>query len=106
MLVSGTVEFDSATQGIDALRAAAYRLIGVATCEISQAEGRFVCQLTATTKPPKQRFEDAEALRAEFLNLVTDENLRECIAARTEGARNVILSLAFGSLANQSGDRR
>ena len=45
---------------------------------------------------------DLEALRVHFLDLVTDENLRERIAAQTEGVRNVILSLAFGSLANST----
>jgi hypothetical protein len=47
---------------------------------------------------------DTEALKSHFLDLVTDENLRERIAARTEGLRNVILSLAFGSLANTQND--
>jgi hypothetical protein len=42
---------------------------------------------------------DSETLRARFLDLVADENLRESIAARTEPVRNLILSLAFGSLA-------
>jgi hypothetical protein len=48
---------------------------------------------------------DSEALKIQFLDLVTDENLRERIAERTEGVRNVILSLAFGSLANSSNNR-
>ena len=34
-----------------------------------------------------------------FLDLVTDENLREKIAAETNGVRDVILALAFGTLA-------
>jgi His-Xaa-Ser system protein HxsD len=38
-------------------------------------------------------------LRESFLNLVVDENLRNRVAEKTEGVRNVILALAFGSLA-------
>jgi hypothetical protein len=34
-----------------------------------------------------------------FLELVTDENLRETMARKSEPLRNLILSLAFGSLA-------
>jgi hypothetical protein len=50
--------------------------------------------------PIRSSRKDAEALKIQFLDLVTDENLRERIAQRTDGVRNVILSLAFGSLAN------
>ena len=39
------------------------------------------------------------ALRCTFIDLVTDENLREKIAAETGSVRDVILALAFGSLA-------
>jgi hypothetical protein len=49
---------------------------------------------------------DTATLKTRFLDLVTDENLRERITARTDGVRNVILSLAFGSLANSQNDRR
>jgi His-Xaa-Ser system protein HxsD len=105
MAVGLKVEFGAATQSLDALRAAAYRLIGTATCEIEEVGGRYVCVLTATCKP-KPKYDDAESLKIDFLNLVTDENLREQIAARTDGVRNVILALAFGSLARQAPDHR
>ena len=55
--------------------------------------------------PIRSSRKDAEALKIQFLDLVTDENLRERIAQRTDGVRNVILSLAFGSLANSSNNR-
>jgi hypothetical protein len=42
---------------------------------------------------------DPESLRRRFLELVTDENVRENLSAKTEPVRNLILSLAFGSLA-------
>jgi His-Xaa-Ser system protein HxsD len=94
------VEFGTATQSLAALQGAAYRLIGTATCQIDKVADRFVCRLTPVSKPNKSGLQDSAALRAVFLDLVTDENLRERIAERTDGVRNVILALAFGSLAN------
>jgi His-Xaa-Ser system protein HxsD len=99
------VEFGAAVQSLGALQAAAYRLIGTATCEIDQVVDRFVCRLTPGNNPNKKAPPDLEGLRTHFLDLVTDENLRERIAARTDGVRNVIISLAFGSLANSQNDR-
>jgi His-Xaa-Ser system protein HxsD len=89
------VEFDCTAQSIGALRAAAYRLIGTATCEISKIDERWVCRLAPAGK-------GASDLRVRFLDLVTDENLRETIAAKTEPTRNLILALAFGHLAASS----
>jgi His-Xaa-Ser system protein HxsD len=99
------VEFDAGVQSLGALQAAAYRLIGTATCQIDHVSDRFVCRLTPVNNATKKMSSDSEALKTHFLDLVTDENLRERIAARTEGVRNVILSLAFGSLANSQNDR-
>lgn len=60
-----------------------------------------LCRLT----PKKALAGDAdEALRARFLDLVTDENLREKVAAETAGVRDVILALAFGALARERED--
>jgi His-Xaa-Ser system protein HxsD len=100
------VEFDAGVQSLGALQAAAYRLIGRATCQIDQVSGRLVCRLTPANNSTNNRNAPAnsEALKTLFLDLVTDENLRERIAAKTEGVRNVILSLAFGSLANLQND--
>jgi His-Xaa-Ser system protein HxsD len=99
------VEFSAAVQSLGSLQAAAYRLIGTATCEIDQVADRYVCRLTPVNKSSKKAVDDPEGLRTRFLDLVTDENLRERIAARTDGVRNVILSLAFGSLAKFENDR-
>lgn len=95
------VEFDASIQSLGALEAAAYRLIGTASCHIRQTDGRFVCSLaTQSDKWTNESFTDsADALKSHFLNLVTDENLRARLAGKTEGMRNVILALAFGSLA-------
>jgi His-Xaa-Ser system protein HxsD len=89
------VEFDCGLQSQAALRAAIYRLIGTATCQVEKLGSRWQCHLAAAPLSPL----DSEALRVRFLDLVADENLRESIAAKTEPVRNLILSLAFGSLA-------
>jgi His-Xaa-Ser system protein HxsD len=88
-----TVDFDAATQSLAALNAAAYRLLGAATCQIDKDGSRYCCHLTALGDL------DREGLRARYLALVTDENVRESLRARTEPVRNLILSLAFGSIA-------
>ncbi len=91
-----TVEFGATSQSRAALDAAAYRMIGTATCQIEQVGNKWLCHITETGKQSSQ----AEDLQAKFLNLVTDENLRERVAEKTTGVRNVLLALAFGSLAS------
>ena len=93
------VDFDSSVQSLGALDAAAYRLIGMATCQIDRVGARFVCRLTRSTSLQKRDALSDDDLRERFLNLVVDENLRNRVAEKTEGVRNVILALAFGSLA-------
>jgi His-Xaa-Ser system protein HxsD len=92
------VDFDAATQSLSALNAAAYRLVGTAACQIDKASGRYLCRLTPSGNL------DGDGVRSRFLDLVTDENVRENLRAKTEPVRNLILSLAFGSLAAQSQD--
>jgi His-Xaa-Ser system protein HxsD len=92
------VDFDSSVQTLGALEAAAYRMIGTATCQIDRIADRFVCRLTPSASKKSDSL-DANDLKERFLNLVTDENLRIRVSAKTEGVRNVILALAFGSLA-------
>jgi His-Xaa-Ser system protein HxsD len=93
-----TVDFDAATQSLGALHAAAYRLIGIAACQIDKSDGRYVCRLTPSSSLAP------ENLRSRFHELVTDENVRENLRAKTEPVRNLILSLAFGSMVSQSKD--
>ena len=97
--VEVAVDFDSSVQGLAALDAAAYRLIGTATCRIDRVGDRYVCRLAPTVNPHKGAALSADDLKERFLNFVTDENLRTRVAEKTEGVRNVILALAFGSLA-------
>lgn len=93
--IESVVEFDSSLQSLGALEAAAYRLIGIATCRIERAGEHYVCSLTA-----KSGIEmSSDSLTERFVNLVTDENLRARIADKTADLRNVILALAFGALA-------
>ena len=98
-LIELAVDFDSSIQTLAALEAAAYRLIGTATCQIDRVGDRFVCHLTAQNQPPRRELANTDSLKVQFLNLVADENLRARVAEKTDGVRNVILALAFGSLA-------
>jgi His-Xaa-Ser system protein HxsD len=102
--VEVAVDFDSSIQSLAALDAAAYRLIGAATCRIDRVGDRYVCRVAPTVNPPKGAALSADDLKERFLNFVTDENLRSRVAEKTEGVRNVILALAFGSLATSQKD--
>jgi His-Xaa-Ser system protein HxsD len=101
MVDAVTVEFDEAVQSLDALNAAAYRLLDAASCQIEKSDGKFVCRLT----PKNATKQDGDSIRLRFIDCVTDENVRERIAAKTEPVRNLILSLAFGSLASQASSK-
>ena len=88
------VDFGTSTQSLGALQEAAYRLIGQAACQIDEVNGRYVCRLSAYESQLKPG-----EIRVHFLALVTDENLREKVRRETDRLRDVIVALAFGSLA-------
>jgi His-Xaa-Ser system protein HxsD len=98
------VDFDASVQGLGSLDAAAYRLIGTATCQIDRVADRYVCHLIPSANPQKSAVSSPDDLKERFLNLVADENLRVRVAEKTEGVRNVILALAFGSVAASQKD--
>jgi His-Xaa-Ser system protein HxsD len=98
------VDFDACVQSLGSLDAAAYRLIGTATCQIDRVADRYLCRLIPSANPQKGSAPSPDDLRERFLNLVADENLRARIAEKTEGVRNVILALAFGSIAASQKD--
>ncbi|WP_420971625.1 hypothetical protein [Bradyrhizobium sp. B120] len=98
------VDFDSNIQSLSALDAAAYRLIGTATCQVDRAGDRYLCRLVSSANPQKGAVLSSDELKERFLNLVADENLRIRVAEKTEGVRNVILALAFGALAANQND--
>ncbi|WP_338821408.1 hypothetical protein WDM22_21645 [Bradyrhizobium septentrionale] len=101
--VEVAVDFDSSIQSLGALEAAAYRLIGTATCQVDRAGDRYVCRLVSSNSQ-KGAVLGSNDLKERFLNLVADENLRARVAERTEGVRNVVLALAFGALAVNKND--
>lgn len=93
-----TVEFNEGIYTLGALHAAAYRLIDVASCQIEPSGNKVLCHLM----PKESLKSDKEVLRHRFLDNVTDESVREHLAAKVGPVRNLILSLAFGALASQS----
>jgi His-Xaa-Ser system protein HxsD len=90
------VDFSASIQSLDALKEAAYRVLGQATCHFDESNGRYICRLS-----PSQPQLQGDELRSHFLNLVTDENLREKVNKETRQLRDVIVALAFGSLAEE-----
>jgi His-Xaa-Ser system protein HxsD len=96
-----TVEFEEGVHTLDALNAAAYRLIDAASCQIDRSGNKLLCHLT----PKEGAKVDIDAMRMRFLDYVTDESVRERLASKVEPVRNLILSLAFGSLASQSNSK-
>jgi His-Xaa-Ser system protein HxsD len=102
--IKADVDFDTSIQSLSALDAAAYRLIGTATCQIDRAGDRYLCRLVSSANPQKGAVLSSDELKERFLNLVADENLRIRVAEKTEGIRNVILALAFGALAAHKND--
>ncbi|MGH7022219.1 MAG: hypothetical protein ACREEB_01365 [Caulobacteraceae bacterium] len=92
------VEFQKRDQSLAALREAAYRLIGDGSCQIESTDEGYVCRLAPSRSARGPQID----LRGRFLDLVTDENLREQIAAKTDPTRNLILALAFGALAERA----
>jgi His-Xaa-Ser system protein HxsD len=94
------VEFDRATQSVGALQEAAYRVIDLASCIVETAGERFVCRLLPKEGVATDSLGE-RGIRLRFIDLVTDENLRERVSAQTDGLRNVIVALAFGALAEQ-----
>ena len=98
MAVEITVDFDASTQSLSAERCRISVGGGKHHCQIDKSGARYICRLTPTGQI------DSEGLRLRYLELVTDENVREGLRAKTEPVRNLILALAFGSLATQSQD--
>jgi His-Xaa-Ser system protein HxsD len=95
-----TIEFAKKDQSLGALREAAYRLIGEASCQIGSTDHAYVCRI----EPASQNKRSEADLRARFLDLVTDENLRDKLATETGRARDLIMALAFGALANEASE--
>lgn len=96
-----TIEFDQATQSLEALNAAAYRLLGSAICKVEPVGTKYVVSVEVSTPGAT----NSEELSQRFMATVIDENVWQQIARRTEPMRNLILALAFGSLAHPQNKR-
>ena len=67
------IEFDAATQSLAALNAAAYRMIGMSTCQVETSSGRYVCRLGLHEGYEKRHQAlDVESVRMRFIDLVTE----------------------------------
>lgn len=94
MMVEVSLAFSREAQQEAPLRQAAYRMAGIAGCQIDIVDGRWTCSLTA----PLREMPTPDVLRERFLAVLNDENLREQIEERTARLRDVIVALAFGAL--------
>ncbi len=65
------LSFDPSTQELGPLLEAAYGLMAQASCHIDSSRDRYLCRLVPNSTDPT-----GDALRASFLDLVTDANLR------------------------------
>jgi hypothetical protein len=93
------ITFSDAVQSLEPLQEAAYRILKEASCQISYENGELVCRLIS--RGENEGF--GAGIESRFLDLVTDENLRAKVFRETEKTHDLIMALAFGSLAtNQS----
>jgi hypothetical protein len=69
------LSFDASTQELGPLLEAAYCLMAQASCRIEASRDRHLCRLV-----PKSTNPTGDTLRASFLDLVTDADLRARVA--------------------------
>jgi hypothetical protein len=69
------LSFDASTQELGPLLEAAYCLTAQASCRIEASRDRYLCRLVPKSANPK-----GDTLRASFLDLVTDADLRAKVA--------------------------
>jgi len=99
-LTSVSVEYGCEAQPEGPVRDAAYRVAKLATCHIDLVDGRWTCDLQATAEAVRRKM-GPDDLRAIFVDAVNDENIRSRLWRDSESLRNVIVALAFGSLARE-----
>ncbi|HWD41922.1 MAG TPA: His-Xaa-Ser system protein HxsD [Fimbriimonas sp.] len=88
--MSVEVRFDANSHTADAIQRAAYRFADRFSIELTQDGLDYRCLLHFATEPDAAAVDD-------FRTEVLDQVLRERIRAETEGARNLVLSLAFSN---------
>jgi len=70
------LSFDPSTQELGPLLEAAYCLMSQASCYIDSSRDRYLCRLV-----PNATDSTGDALRASFLDLVAEANLRAIVSA-------------------------
>ncbi len=91
------MQFDATVYSLNSLQSAAYRCIGDVTCNITAREQSYICSLI-----PKTSNVDMQVIKCRYIDTVNDEALRERLGLQTEPIRNLLLSLAFGALAQKN----
>lgn len=84
--------------GIEAVKRAAYTLMGRLQVDFVQENGRIVCSLTPVTAAV-----DMQVAERDFRREVLDQDLRLSMEAQTSAMRDVILGLAFSRTGLQDG---
>lgn len=84
------VELEDCMFAAEALKRAAYVMMGRATINFEKVGQKFRCRLTALAPS-----DDLEGLTRDFHREVLDQDLRLTIQAETEPLRSAILGLAF-----------
>lgn len=90
------MRFDAKVYSLNVLHSAAYRCMGEVSCNITSGEQHHICSLI-----PKSPNFDIQIIKGRFIDHANDEVLREKLNADTEHVRNLLLSLAFGALAQK-----
>lgn len=85
------VSFDAAVYRLSAVKSASYRYGDRFHILISVSDNGH----TQVVLKPKGTLRDPEFLAGEFCNDVLDQELREVVAAQTEGIRNLLLAHTF-----------
>jgi His-Xaa-Ser system protein HxsD len=92
LVATSEVRFQSGVFSLDAIKRAAYRLLGRATVTIEPQEAEVRCTLEFPSSLPEA---SANEIVRDFKDEVLDQDLRERIAAETSPLRNAILAHAF-----------
>lgn len=87
--MSFQLKFDAKTVTLDALQRAAYALSDVATVEIREGDGEYICDVFPRDDGSHDDVEHRLRIG------VIDYMLRQRIAEQTEPIRNLIFALAF-----------
>lgn len=83
---------DARVYSVDAVKKAAYRLLGKFSPRISTDPSGILCELSF---PPDASDVDKTEAASEFWKELLDQDLRERVGQETATARNAILAVAF-----------